>query len=112
MASSVVLRSSLCMFSIKEISSLSKSDGKIIDGIIFSFAICEALHLLSPATILYSSTPCFLIIMGCINPCFLIDNASSLIFSSLKIFLGCSGSLIIFSIGIKNKFFSLGLISN
>ena len=82
LASSTGFRSSLCKFSISAASRASWSSFWFTrEGIVFSPAIFEALTLLSPAITSNLSRPTSRTRIGDKTPCFLIDSASSWIFT-------------------------------
>ena len=87
-ASSIGVRFSLCTFSINATSALSLSFKSVImAGIVFKFAMHDALYLLSPA-IISNLSPIGLTTIGWITPCSFIDFESSIIASSLNFILG------------------------
>ena len=77
-AISMALRSSRCMFSTSAISiTFSSVMVRIYAGMAVSPTICDALHRLSPAIIIYLPSASCLTVIGCMMPISLIDAASS-----------------------------------
>ena len=88
-ASSIIFKSSLCIFSISAIAKAEESGISFIKtGIFFMPAFFDACQRLSPAIISYFSLLFFLTNKGCIIPCSFIDSANSSRASSFIICLG------------------------